>query len=66
MGESEAPEKKTKAPKKAKRKKKAGLSGQGKSQGINVHVNVVNTHGDGHKKSSNQADDALARLRGYP
>jgi len=55
------------APKKKKRKakKKMAAPGSPKSSGINVHVNVVNTAGDG-KKPMNPADEALNRMmRGY-
>lgn len=51
-------------PKKKKARRKNG-GFPGRSPGINVHVSVVNTAGDGHKKSSNEADNALRNLRGY-
>lgn len=59
-----APEARVEKLKKKKAKKKAAAA-PGKHHGINVHVNVVNTAGDGHKKPSNEADNALRNLRGY-
>ncbi len=51
---------------KAKKKKAKRMGAKSPSkQGVHVNVNVVNTHGDAHKKPVNQADDALSKLRGY-
>ncbi len=56
-----------KAKKKRGKKKRARGTGQSftsKPAAVNVHVSVVNSAGDS-KKKSNEADDALFRMRGY-
>ncbi len=64
MGEPAA-----KPKKKARRKKRGGLNplddaARAKHHLVHVNVNVVNTAGDAKGKKSNEADDALQRLRG--
>lgn len=59
------------APKLKKRKakkfagKKPGAAPDPKHHGVHVHVNVVNSAGEGKEKKSNDADHALRNLRGY-
>lgn len=48
-----------------KRRKMTKRNGMAKSQGINVHVNVVTNTGEAEKKKMNEADSWLTRLRGY-
>lgn len=61
-----APE--AKAKKKRGKKKRArgmGPSPAAKPATVHVNVSVVNSAGDSKGKKSNEADDALARLRGF-